>query len=117
MRKKIGFLFLVFIFPVFALAAGSSDLDLEDLPALPQKTPPPPRSSNPLLSGNFPSGSLDDLALQGIAVGESERAALINGQKVTPGDRVLGFTVVSIDRDRVILQEGDDEVVLTLKPF
>lgn len=60
----------------------------------------------------LPDGTLIDL--EGIAWSESEPFALLNGQVVGVGEVVRAYRVLEIQRDRVILEQSDDRVVLRL---
>ena len=58
-------------------------------------------------------GELVDL--EGIAWSETEPFALLNGQVVGVGEFIRSYRVLEIHQDRVLLQEGEDEVLLRLK--
>lgn len=58
-------------------------------------------------------GQLVDLG--GIAWSESEPFALLNGQVLGVGESIRAYRVSEIRRDRVVLEQGDDRVVLRLK--
>ena len=58
-------------------------------------------------------GQLVDL--EGIAWSESEPFALLNGQVVGVGEWIRAYRVTEIRRDRVVLEQGDDRVVLRLQ--
>lgn len=58
-------------------------------------------------------GQLVDL--EGIAWSESEPFALLNGQVVGVGEFIRGYRVSEILQDQVVLEQGDDRVVLRLK--
>ena len=53
-----------------------------------------------------------DLVLKGIAWDEENPKCVINGVIVEVGDEVAGKTVREIRRDRVILTDGEEELVL-----
>lgn len=55
------------------------------------------------------------LTLSGISWDEKKPTAIINGAIVRTGSRVSGYTVVNIKRDRVILNNGFQNVELTLE--
>lgn len=58
-------------------------------------------------------GQLVDL--EGIAWSESEPFALLNGQVVGVGEIVRAYRVTEIHQDRVLLQQGEDFILLRLK--
>lgn len=53
--------------------------------------------------------------LQGIWLDSGMRVAFISDQYVQVGGKILGWKVVSIDKDRVILQKGSTEKILRLE--
>jgi hypothetical protein len=63
-------------------------------------------------SATLPTGKLE---LEGIVYSETHPTALINGHVVAPGGYVEGYTVVSIERDRVELENEGGRIVLTLR--
>lgn len=54
------------------------------------------------------------LKLQSTRVSDSRRSAVISGHIVSPGSRVGGATVLSIETGRVILQRGKELVTLRM---
>jgi len=58
-------------------------------------------------------GQLVDLG--GIAWSESEPFALLNGQVVGVGELIRTYRITEIQQDQVVLEEGDDRIVLHLK--
>jgi len=59
--------------------------------------------------------ALEDLQLTGIAFrGEGDAYALISGYLVRPGDRIAGYRVERIEKDRVRLKRLNDVIVLAL---
>jgi len=55
------------------------------------------------------------LDLEGIAWSESEPYALLNGQVIGVGELIRAYRVTEIQQDQVILEQGDDRIVLHLK--
>lgn len=55
-----------------------------------------------------------DWRLQAILASDQRRLAIINGQRVRPGDRVDGAEVLAIEPDRVVLAHRGREIVLLL---
>lgn len=45
---------------------------------------------------------------------QGQHMALINGQSVKPGDQIEGYTVLSISRAQVVLQQGSERLTLSL---
>ncbi len=74
----------------------------------------PPASQTRTYAGtaSTPSGKLE---LEGIVYSEANPTALINGRVVAPGGFVDGYTVISIERDRVELEGTSGRIILTLK--
>ena len=54
------------------------------------------------------------LKLQSTRVSASSRSAVISGHIVSPGSRVGGATVLSIETGRVVLQRGEELVTLRM---
>lgn len=54
------------------------------------------------------------LRLQSTRVSDSSRSAVINGHIVSPGSRLGGATVLSIETGRVVLQRGKELVTLRM---
>ncbi|MDX1502978.1 MAG: hypothetical protein R3325_11505, partial [Thermoanaerobaculia bacterium] len=89
-------------------------------PSPPRPTPRPPAETAPadagppvyVSSAEVAGGSLE---LGGIAFSVERPFALINGQVVGPGDRLLGHTVVAIRPDSVELEGPAGPLVLRLR--
>lgn len=59
--------------------------------------------------------SVEELQLSGIAYyDENDACALISGYLVRPGDRIAGYRVDAVERDKVRLRRVDDVFVLVL---
>jgi flagellar protein FliO/FliZ len=99
---------------------------LADQPARavePRPTPPPlakePRPAAPedgrsyVREAPLPSGR--KLELRGIAFSDTQPVVLINGKVLSPGEGVEGYTVVSIQPQRVELRGATGTVFLTLQ--
>ena len=54
------------------------------------------------------------LKLQSTRVSDSSRSAVINGHVVSPGSRLGGATVLSIETGRVVLQRGKELITLRM---
>lgn len=57
----------------------------------------------------------EDPQLEGIWVDSGRRVAFISGQTVNLGGEVLGWTVTSIQQDRVVLEKGSREKILKME--
>jgi hypothetical protein len=65
--------------------------------------------------GGFGEVAISDLKLEGILCQEgTEPQALINGEVVTKGDRIGNVTVVLIEKDAVIVTDGEKNYKLNL---
>lgn len=82
-------------------------------PTRPAPTPPAPAAPGYVREAPLPGGG--SLHLDGIAWSETAPAAVIDGQIVGPGERIRGALVVRIERDRVVLEAGDGEIVVRLR--
>ncbi|MBI4237900.1 MAG: hypothetical protein HY696_05715 [Deltaproteobacteria bacterium] len=58
---------------------------------------------------------VQDLQLNGVALGQSTGYALISGHVVRMGDRLAGYRVRYIGDDQVVLQRLDEQVVLRMQ--
>lgn len=58
---------------------------------------------------------VQDLQLNGVALGMSTGYALISGHVVRMGDRLAGYRVRYIGDDQVVLQRLDEQVVLRMQ--
>ena len=74
--------------------AEPADKTPEENRAEVEQTPPPP------------------LSLKGTIVGGKSPIAIINGHFVRMGNRIGDYQVVGIDKDRVTLRSGNNEIVL-----
>jgi hypothetical protein len=76
-----------------------------------------PPITDPTMPPGFSAIARDSVAgtplkLQSTRVSASSRSAVINNQTVTPGSRMGGATVLSIEPGRVVLQRGKELVTL-----
>lgn len=55
-----------------------------------------------------------DWDLRSILTSDQRRLAIINGQRVRPGDRVQSAQVRAVEVDHVVLDQGGREIVLFL---
>lgn len=55
-----------------------------------------------------------DWRLQSILASDQRRLAIINGQRVRPGDRIQSAQVRAVEVDHVVLDQGGREIVLFL---
>jgi hypothetical protein len=85
----------------FAVVALAACFSAPDLLALEDPTRPPD-------AGSEPAGSPDRRAysLNSILIGPDRRAVVIDGITRVEGERFGGATVVSIQTDRVVLNDG-----------
>ena len=65
-----------------------------------------PFPAQPPAAGEKPSAPPAEPVLEGIWVDANLRVAFISGQALAAGEKVLGWTVVSITREKVVLQKG-----------
>ncbi len=63
---------------------------------------------------DFPDGS--KLELGGIAYSETAPFAYLNGRLLKTGESIAGYTLVAIERDRVVVRGEAGELTLRLKP-
>jgi hypothetical protein len=75
-----------------------------------------PFASSPVAS-HGPVSRRGDFLLNGIMWDEKKPSAIINGDMVMVGDSVGSYKVVDISKDRVILTDGQDELVLDISPL
>lgn len=119
MRSRIKLPALVGAFLLPAVIAGAqsiSDLDVSTVERLGAGREVSSHV-NPFTSGVATAEDLavEDLQLSGIVYGnENDAFALINGYLVRPGDRIAGFRVDKIEKDRVRLGRLDEVIVLSL---
>ena len=90
-------------------------------PETPSETPrpapaaPAPRGSKEYVRRvDFPDGS--KLELGGIAYSETAPFAYLNGRLLKTGEAIAGYTLVAIERDRVVVRGAAGELTLRLKP-
>lgn len=55
----------------------------------------------------------DTLRLKGITLGRGTGFAFINDEIVRQGDRIAGYLVAQVLKDRVLLQKGEQQLYLT----
>lgn len=110
------FLFSVLFTQGSAFAQSLSDIDLNSFERL--STDKETRTStNPFASGVSSAAELavEDLQLTGIVYKDDNEAyALISGYLVKPGDKIAGFRVDKIEKDKVRLRRLDEVMVLAL---
>jgi hypothetical protein len=106
----------VFAAAGIAAAQSLSDLDLSTFES--QTTEQQTQShTNPFASGVSAAEDLaiEDLQLTGIVFqDENNGYALISGYLVRPGDRIAGYRVEKIEKDRVRLKRLTEVIVLAL---
>lgn len=118
MRVRIGMLAAAAILAVAGAAAAQSlsDLDLSTFES--QKTEQQTQTTtNPFASGVSAAEDLaiEDLQLTGIVFkDENDAYALVSGYLVRPGDRIAGYRVEKIEKDRVRLKRLTEVIVLAL---
>lgn len=76
--------------------------------------PDPTRPSGAADSGAVPTQQ--GFVLQGTTVSARQRVAVINGQRLTVGERINGATVVAIQPFQVTLQRAGRDITLRLLP-
>lgn len=110
--KRITIYFLVIlimVFPLFVLAQGMSELNIKDF----EKKTTAVTDSDVVKSPFMPAKpvardlAIEDLFLNGVAIGPTNSYALINGIALTIGDSIAGLRVKSIDKKKVVLQQLD----------
>jgi len=69
---------------------------------------------NPFAPGSI-SGPASNLTLNGIIWDSAKPKAMINNSTVSEGDKIGGYTVKNIESDKVILRDGEEELVLKLE--
>lgn len=100
MRKTVPLILLVLL-PALAVA--------ED------PTRPPTAAEIRAWLGESETGTMDsDWRLQSILASDQRRLAIINGQRVRPGDRIDSAEVLAVEADRVVLNQRGREIVLFL---
>lgn len=86
---------------------------------LPRPSSPPVQTERSQMEREFVGqaelldGQLVDL--EGIAWSESEPFALLNGQVIGVGEMIRAYRVAEISQSQVVLEQGDDRIVLRLK--
>lgn len=113
----LGLLLLIFfIAPLSAAAESLSDLDMTTFQVQKEQYDVKSRAS-PFASGVSTADDLtiESLQLTGIVYADEQNAyALISGYLVKMGDKIAGYRVDSIERDKVKLRRVDDIYVLAL---
>ena len=100
MRSVVHFVLLALL-PALALAQDP--------------TRPPTAAEIRAWMGEVDTEAVDsDWRLQAILASDQRRLAIINGQRVRPGDRVDTAEVLTIEPDRVVLAHRGREIVLFL---
>ena len=100
-----------------ALAQSLSDMDLSSFERQSSSQPEVQAHTNPFSSGVSAAEDLavEDLQLTGIVYrSEAESYALVSGYLVRPGDRIAGYRVDKIEKDRVRLKRLNEVIVLAL---
>lgn len=98
-------------------AQSISDLDLSSFERQTSGQQEMKTHTNPFTSGASAAEDLaiEDLQLTGIVYrGDSEAFALISGYLVRPGDRIAGYRVDKVEKDRVRLKRLNEVIVLAL---
>mgnify|MGYP000008675864 CR=1 FL=1 len=55
------------------------------------------------------------LVLKGVSIGKERKSfAFINDEIVGEGEKILGYEVVKVERDKVLLRKGEEEFYLVL---
>lgn len=71
---------------------------------------------NPAGAADLAGDSIASLALMGITTGlNTKPRAVINDQLVTVGSRIGSFTILKIEKDKVLLTDGKEDFELLLK--
>lgn len=70
---------------------------------------------SPFVSYDFSSKKHAGLMLQGIAWDDDKPTAIINNEIVSPGGKIGDVTVIAIERESVILNDGKSNFKLMLK--
>lgn len=95
-----------------ALPDRISDPAVREAPSTPD--PIPSQGAREFVGqAQLKDGQLVDL--EGIAWSELEPFALLNGQVVGVGEFVRSYRVIEIRQDQIVLEEGDDRILLRLK--
>ena len=63
---------------------------------------------------DFPDGT--KLELGGIAYSESAPFAYLNGRLLKVGEAIAGYTLVAVERDRVVVRGAAGELTILVKP-
>lgn len=96
-------------------AESLSDLNVQDFTQKKEKTVAPAR--NPFVPARTEKEQMlvQDLRLSGVAYAEGEAYALVSGSIVRVGDRLGGYRVSVIERERVVLRKLDESVILKME--
>lgn len=98
------------------LAQSLSDIDMTTFEVQKEQYEVQSRA-NPFASGVSTAEDLtiESLQLTGIVYGDEQNSyALVSGYLVRPGDKIAGYRVDSIEKDKVKLRRVDDVYVLAL---
>lgn len=93
---------------VYESQPASSQPIEQDLSSIPETQTMDALSSPATTSAPTSAG----LVLNGVLVSDDEKIALINNQSLHTGDSIAGMKVVSIEINKVILQQGSQFIVL-----
>ncbi|MBI4373737.1 MAG: hypothetical protein HY542_02565 [Deltaproteobacteria bacterium] len=117
MKRLTGATLLTVLFPLLLWAASFSDIAREEFEKGPRALLPYPRS--PFTPGASGGEEVDiaTLAVEGIVWSHEGRMALLSGRVVREGERLAKYEVRKIDRDRVLLMEGDVVYPLSLQNY
>lgn len=113
----MGVVLVVAFFPMMLRGQSLSDLDLSTLEQQTQTEEATQSHTNPFASGSSTAEDLaiEDLQLTGVVYrNESEGYALISGYLVRPGDRIAGYRVDNIEKDKVKLRRLNEVIILAL---
>lgn len=116
-RMALAGLALLFA-PAVAVGQSLSDLDLSGFEQQSGKgEEAAPAHANPFTSGVSTADDLavEDLQLSGVVYrSESEAYALVSGYLVQAGDRIAGYRVDNVEKEKVILRRSNEVVILAL---
>lgn len=110
----------IFMLVFFACASSSaqslSDLDVVELER--QTESKTVSHTNPFMGGaqSAEDMTVEDLQLAGVVYKNSAEAyALISGYLMRAGDKIAGYKIDKIEKDRVTLKRLDDVIVLAIE--
>lgn len=116
MKLKIILILVVLLFSSVASAQSLSDLDTMGLER--QTENKIVSHTNPFAGGSLSAEDMavEDLQLAGIVYRDPGDAfALISGYLVKPGDKIAGYRVDKIEKDRVMLKRLDEVIILAIE--